>query len=170
MQQNQHLILTYNIQIFIFLAVCKRSWQVMPLLWPRPLNSSQGRLHTSQPIEGRHSSTGVTVLPSAHLLRLRRQQDNRIHQRASWWNWSLQWIETSEAIGTTATAAEWGGIESALTCDLSIFRRELDMGSICYRQLIFHWWPSKDERAEVEERGRGRWDDNMALRGSQGSI
>lgn len=44
------------------------------------------------------------------------------------------------------------------------------MGSICYKQLIFHQWPSRDERAEGEERGRERWDDDMALQGSHGSI
>lgn len=57
-----------------------------------------------------------------------------------------------------------------LVCDLSIFRQELGMGSICYRQLIFHWWPSRNERADGGERGSGRWDDAMALQGFQGSI
>lgn len=59
----------------------------------------------------------------------------------------------------------------ALSCDLSIFRQELGMGSICYRQLIFHWWPSRDERAEGEKGEKGEGEDGMmtwlckALRG-----
>lgn len=82
-------------------------------------------------------------------------------------------ISTSEAIGTAAAAATAGEMEEeasgvlCLVCDLSIFRQEPGMGSICYRQLIFHWWPSRDERAKGEKKKKGeRWDDDMALQGS----
>ena len=40
-----------------------------------------------------------------------------------------------------------------LVCDLSIFSQELGMGSICYGQLIFHWWPSREERGRKGKMG-----------------
>lgn len=68
----------------------------------------------------------------------------------------MQSISTSESIGTAAGAAAEreekasGGV-LLLVCDPSIFGQELGMGSIRYRQLIFHHWPRQDERAEGEK-------------------
>lgn len=51
-----------------------------------------------------------------------------------------------------------------LVRDLSIFRQERGMGSIIYyRQLIFHRWPGRDERAAGVEGGSGRWDDDVGF-------
>lgn len=167
-----------DIQSFIFsdfLSVWKRSWQLTPLLWPLPPDSYNTGLITHVPTDRSHrTSTYVTALRSAHLLlpsqRQQQQLGHRIHQRALWWNWSLQSIWTSEAIGTAAAAEEEKEASGVLclVCDLSIFRQELGMGSICYRQLIFHHWPSRDERAEGGERRRGRRDDDKALQSSRG--
>lgn len=121
----------------------------------------QGWLHPSWPIEGHHSSTCVTALRSAHLLLLRqRQQEHRIHQRALWWNWLLRSISTSGAIGTAAASAEEEEEEASgvfcLVRDLSILRQELGMGSICYRQLIFHWWPQQGWGGRRGRKGKGK--------------
>lgn len=66
-------------------------------------------------------------------------------------------MATSEATGTDGAAEECFAL-SVIYLSLSIFTLELGMGSIYSRKIIFHWWPSRDERADGE---KGEGEDGM---------
>lgn len=46
-------------------------------------------------------------------------------------------------LGSAAAAQQRARAALRLVCDTSSFKWEPGVGSICYRRLIFHWWPKR---------------------------
>lgn len=120
-----------------------RYWQLMPLLWPLVCYNTiviTSLLSNRRPSQFRVCDSLPLISPV--LVPTQWQQQGVHHVEIDHSNQ----CHPRKPFGSAAAAQQKAWAVLRLVCDISSFKWELGVESICYRRLIFHWWPgSKTE-------------------------